>query len=98
MSLKELKRPDESFSEAIIRMGSESHSRTNLIRRICVVISVYSLTVWLYAIAYQLRYPKFVYDVLVWWLPIRMDYLAEAAFALSFICALIIALHPAGKR
>ena len=56
------------------------------------------MAVWLYVIAYQLRYNDSVYNTLAWWFPIRMDYLGEAAFVLSFLFALIVALYSAPKR
>ena len=54
---------------------------------------VYCLAVGLYVIAYEARYSFGVHDVLALWLPIRMDYLAETAFALSFIFALVAAAY-----
>ena len=56
------------------------------------------MALWLYVIAFQLIYSGSVYFPLAWWLPIRMDYLGEIAFALSFIFALIAATYPAAKR
>ena len=97
-NLKGLKRHDESFSETIIRIGSKNPTRASLVRRVCSVISGYSLAVWLYVIAYQMFNPDDVYDVLVWWLPIRMDYIAEVAFTLSFIFALIAATYHTTQR
>ena len=97
LTLERLARPRESFSDVIVRLGLSNHRRT-LIRRICVVLWGYSLAVWLYVLAYQLRYRDGIYDVLTWWLPIRMDYLAEAAFALSFLFALIAVSYRAAER
>jgi len=97
-SLNGLKRNDESFSETIIRMGSGTPSRTSRLRLVCVVLWGYCFVVWLYVIAYQLRYSWGVYDVLAWWLPIRMDYLAEIMFTLSLIFALIAATNPSTKH
>jgi hypothetical protein len=54
-----------------------------------MVIWGYWLAVWLYVIAMQLRYPNTVYWPLAVWLPIRLDYLGEAAFFISFVFALI---------
>ena len=98
LSLKGLKRPGESFSDVIVRIGANTHPRTITIRRICVVLWGYCLALWLYVIAFQLIYSGSVYFPLAWWLPIRMDYLGETAFALSFIFALIAATYPAAKR
>jgi len=95
-SLNGLKTADESLSEAIIRMGSKSHA--SLIRRVCFVISCYGFAVWLYVIAYQLSFPQGVYGPFALWLPIRMDYVGEAAFTLSFISALITAAYRPHER
>jgi len=48
----------------------------------------YAFAVWLYVIAMQLRYPNSVYWPFAVWIPIRMDYLGETAFLLSFILAI----------
>ena len=98
LRLKGLKRRGESFSDVIVRIGSNTNHRTSLVRRFCVVVWGYCLAVWLYVIAFQLRYPHSIYDTLVWWLPIRMDYLGEAAFVLSFIFVLIIVSYRAAER
>jgi hypothetical protein len=98
LRLKGLKRVGERFSDVIVRIGSNANPRTTLIRRFCIVIWGYCLAVWLYVIAFQLRYPDSVYDTLVWWLPIRMDYLGEVAFVLSFMFALIIASYRVAER
>jgi hypothetical protein len=98
LRLDELKRLRERFSDVIERIRSHSKARVTLIQRVCIVVWGYCLAVWLYVIAFQLRYPDSVYDTLVWWLPIRMDYLGEAAFTLSFIFALIIVAYSAAER
>ena len=98
LSLKGLKRPGENFSDVILRIGWNTWPRRTLIRRFCTVSWGYCLAVWLYVIAYQLRYNDSVYNTLAWWFPIRMDYLGEAAFVLSFLFALIVALYSAAKR
>lgn len=54
--------------------------------------------VWLYVIAMQLRYPDSVYWPLAVWLPIRLDYLGEAAFVLSFVFAMVTTKISATKR
>ena len=98
LSLKGLKKPGESFSDVIVRIGSNTNPRRNLIRRFCVVGWGYCLAIWLYVIAFQLQYSDSVYNTFAWWVPIRMDYLGEAAFIFSFIFALIIALYSTGRR
>jgi len=97
LSMKGLKRAGESFSDVIVRIAGNTHSRTTTIRRICFVLWGYCFAVWLYVIGFQIRYSHSVYYALAWWLPIRLDYLGEMAFALSFIFALITATYPAAK-
>ena len=98
LTLKGLKRRGESFSDVIMRIGSNTFSPTSLIRRFSFVLWGYCLAVWLYVIAYQMRYRNGIYDTLAWWLPVRMDYIGEVAFALSFVFAIIIAVRPATGR
>ena len=55
------------------------------LRRVVIMFWAYSLIVWLYVIAMQLRYPESPYWPFAQWIPIRMDYLGELAFFFSFI-------------
>lgn len=75
-----------------------SLTRLTLIQRASIVIWGYSVAVWLYVIAMQLRYPNSVTWPLAVWVPIRLDYLGEAAFVLSFAFAMITALVSVVKR
>ena len=98
LSLEKLKRPRESFSDLALRLSSEAHPRSGLVRRLCFVLWGYCFAVWLYVIAYQLKYPDAICQLLVSWLPIRMDYMGEAAFVLSFIFAVIIVVYRPAAR
>jgi hypothetical protein len=91
--LKRLKRPGESFPGIIERVGSQPTSHLTLLLRICIVVWGYCFAVWLYVVASQLLDPFSVYDRLAWWLPVRMDYIGEAACVSSFIFALIVAVR-----
>ena len=55
------------------------------LRRVVVLFWAYSLVIWLYVIAMQLYDPAAPYWPIMTWLPLRMDYIGELAFALSFI-------------
>lgn len=68
------------------------------LQRLSIVLCAWSLSVWLYVIAMQLRYPDAVYWPLAVWLPIRLDYLGEAAFILSLIFAIITALFQIDRN
>jgi hypothetical protein len=76
----------------------DSYGRLTLIQRASVVIWGYSMAVWLYVIAMQLRYANSVYWPLAVWFPIRLDYLGEIAFVLSFLFAMITASVSAIKK
>jgi hypothetical protein len=58
-------------------------------RYVWKVLCIYSFAVWVYVVAFQVANPDSVYWGLAWWLPVRLDYLGEAAFVLSFVFALL---------
>ena len=76
----------------------DSHGRLALIQRVLVVVWGYTIAVWLYVVAMQLRYPSSVYWSLALWLPIRLDYLGEAAFILSFLLAIMTTSVSVARR
>ena len=96
-NLEGLRRPRESFSDVILRIGSNASSRRSTVRRVCFVLWGYCFAFWLYVIAYQIASGD-ITDPLAWWLPIRMDYLGEAAFVLSLVFALVVASYRAAER
>jgi len=59
---------------------------------VLVVVWAYALSVWVYVIAMQLRFPESVYWPLALWLPIRMDYLGELSFLFSFLLACVLSV------
>ncbi|HKM50776.1 MAG TPA: hypothetical protein VJZ75_06330 [Candidatus Bathyarchaeia archaeon] len=61
--------------------------RHSMFRRLALLLWGYSFSVWVYVVAMQIRYPDSVYWPFATWLPIRMDFLGEAAFAFSIILA-----------
>jgi len=67
------------------RLFISTKKSSTWLRRVVAVFWVYSLIVWLYVIAMQLRYPESPYWAFAQWLPVRMDYLGELAFFFSFI-------------
>ncbi|MCD6547617.1 MAG: hypothetical protein J7K22_03635 [Nanoarchaeota archaeon] len=50
---------------------------------------LFGLLVWLYVIAMQIAHPESVNWTFVYWLPIRMDFVGEIAFVISFLGFLI---------
>ena len=58
-------------------------------RYVWKVSCLYSFAVWVYGVTFQFVNPDSVYWGLAWLLPIRLDYVTEAAFVLSFVSALL---------
>ena len=71
------------------------HSRR---RNTFLVTGGFTFAVWLYVIAVQFLHPNWIYGSFATWLPIRMDYVGEAAFILSFIVLAAFALERARCR
>jgi len=63
------------------------------ISRLCLVGCIYGLLAWGYVVALQVRNANWVYTLLAWWVPIRLDYFAEIGFVTSLLCALALALR-----
>jgi hypothetical protein len=80
---------EETHLKANHRTATATPYTLTLIQRASMVVWGYSVGVWLYVIAMQLRYPNSVYWPLAIWLPIRLDYLGETAFIFSFLFAMI---------
>lgn len=78
-------RQDERTRRAYARLKTSSTK----LRRVSIVLWGYCFAVWLYVIAMQIRYPDSPYWPFAVWIPIRMDYLGEFAFFLSFIFGFI---------
>jgi len=76
-----------STQKALLR-----HSRR---RNALLMTGGFAFAVWLYVIAVQFLHPDWIYEPFASWLPIRMDYVGEAAFILSFIILVAFALEHA---
>lgn len=63
-------------------------------RGLMMILWAYSFAVWLYVVAMQLRSVESVYWRFATWVPVRMDYLGEAAFLFSFLMCIMIVLLP----
>ena len=76
-----------------LKYGAErSELRHSHLRGFLFVAWGYAFAVWLYVVAMQLFYPKSLYWPIATWLPIRLDYLGEAAFLFSFITATAVTM------
>lgn len=84
-----LSRIENTFTGKQTKIVRYRQRRSSILeyRGLITVVCGYALMVWLYVIAMQLRWPEAVYWPLALWLPIRIDYLGEIAFAASFLLA-----------
>jgi hypothetical protein len=61
-------------------------------KTLLLVVWGYAFAVWLYVTAMQLLHPESINWTLATWLPIRLDYVGEAAFVFSFIVATAVTM------
>lgn len=59
--------------------------RRSRLKNFLLIAWGYAFAVWLYVISIQFLHPAWIYAPFATWLPIRMDYVGESAFAASFI-------------
>ncbi len=85
-----LKRIEDERRDQALRLFVSAKKSSTKLRRVTIILWLYSLIVWLYVIAMQLRYPESPYWPLAQWVPVRMDYLGEVAFFLSFIFGIVV--------
>jgi hypothetical protein len=74
----------------------------NIGRRVVLALArtafLFGLLAWGYVIAVQLRDPQLVYSSLGEWIPIRMDYVGEAAFILSVAAYFLLKFWETKKQ
>ncbi len=63
-----------------------------------VVVCGFAVAVWLYVVAMQLTFPNSIYFQFATWLPIRLDYVGEAAFVFALIMAIVVVMVNARRR
>ena len=68
-----------------VKFREQKQSRRAQLKNILLIVWGYAFAVWLYVIAVQFLHPDWIYQPFATWLPIRMDYMGEAAFVASFI-------------
>ncbi|MGA2973288.1 MAG: hypothetical protein ABSE39_11805 [Candidatus Bathyarchaeia archaeon] len=83
-----IKRIEDGQNARTRRVYTSLKTSSNKLRRVSIVLWGYSFAVWVYVIAMQLRYPESPYWPFAVWIPVRLDYLGELAFFLSFIFGL----------
>jgi hypothetical protein len=65
--------------------AQKSELRSARLKKFLLIAWAYAFAVWMYVIAVQFLHPEWIYEPFATWLPIRMDYVGEAAFVASFI-------------
>ena len=53
---------------------------------------IYGLTTWLYVVLIEVTHPKWIYDPLSVWCPLRVDYFGEIGFVIFIISFFILRL------
>ena len=95
----QIKAEPKSEPETVVKYRTQhSERRHSRLTGFLVVVCGFAFAVWLYVIAMQLFYPKSIYWPLATWLPIRLDYVGEAAFVFSLFTALAVAMLNARMR
>ena len=85
-----MQRIEAERKDQALRLFVSAKKSSSMLRRVAIILWLYSLIVWLYVIAMQLRYPDSPYWIFARWIPVRMDYIGEAAFFLSFILGIFV--------
>jgi hypothetical protein len=89
----QIKSEPKSEPEIAVKHSTQrSERRHSRLTGFLVVVSGFAFAVWLYVVAMQLFYPESIYWPLATWLPIRLDYVGEAAFVFSLFTALAVAM------
>jgi len=65
--------------------AQKSELRRTRFKKLLLIVWGYAFAVWIYVITIQFFHPEWIYEPFATWLPIRMDYVGEAAFVSSFI-------------
>lgn len=85
-----MKRIEAERKDQALRLFVNAKKSSTKLRRMVIILWIYSLVVWPYVIALQLRYPESPRWGFAIWIPVRMDYLSVAAFLFSFILGIFV--------
>jgi hypothetical protein len=91
----ELRKPPEI---EIKFRAQKSEARRLRLKHLLLIGWGYAFAVWLYVITIQFLHPTWIYVPFVTWLPIRMDYIGEAAFVASFIIITAVTMWSTRPR
>ncbi len=64
--------------------------RMQLYRAIAETTMVFGLLSWLYVVLIEITHPKWIYDPLTVWFPLRVDYFGEIGFVIFLISFFIL--------
>jgi hypothetical protein len=85
--------PPNVASELSVKFSTQrSELRRSRLKTLMLIAWGYAFALWLYVIVLQVFYPTSIYGPFVPWLPIRIDYVGEAAFVFSFVVATVAAM------
>ena len=63
-----------------------------LYRAVAETAMVFGILSWIYVVLIEITHPKWIYDPLAWWFPLRVDYFGEIGFVLFLISFFYIRL------
>lgn len=72
--------------------AQRSELRRSRFKSLLLIVWGYAFALWLYVIALQFFYPESIYWPFATWLPVRLDYVGEAAFVSSFFIATAVTM------
>ena len=53
---------------------------------------VYGLIGWVYVVVVSITHPKWIYNPLTYWFPLRLDYFGEICFIVSLVSFFLLRL------
>ena len=70
----------------------KSKKSTQLYKAILETGLVYGLATWLYVILIEITHPRWIYNPLAVWCPIRVDYFGEIGFIIFILSFFLLRL------
>jgi len=92
-----MKRIEDERKDQTLRLFVNARKSSTKLRRTMIILWIYSLIVWPYVIAMQLRYPESPRWGFAVWIPVRMDYFSVAAFLFSLILGVFVINWTTGQ-